>query len=204
MKKPLAFLTCGALRREVRFLIRARGWEADVYPVPALHHLVPKLIVSTVRARLESLRDQYERFIVVYGDCGTAGALDEALQGFPAVRPAGPHCYQMFAGQDFDRILDERPGTFFLTDWLIRAFERAVVEALGLDRYPELHEMYFGNYTHLLYLQQFSDGGLEEGARRIATYLGLPLEIRHVGLGDLERRLIELVEQPAEVRSAAG
>src|SRR5438552_18622659 len=99
----------------------------------------------------------------------------------------------MFAGSDFDRISDERPGTFFLTDWLVRNFERAVVRGLGLDRYPELKEMLFGNYEAVLYLRQVPNPRLAIKAEEIATYLGSPLEINDVGLGELESRLAELM-----------
>src|SRR5262249_6091181 len=155
----------------------------------------PKRIVSAVRRRLEVLTEEYERVIVVYGDCGTAGALDEAMRGLPAERPAGAHCYEMFAGAAFARVMEDHPGTFFLTDWLIRAFDRVVIAALGLDRYPELKQVYFANYTNVLYLQQFPDPQGEKGARRIAEYLDLPLEVRVVGLGDLGARLTQLVER---------
>jgi hypothetical protein len=100
----------------------------------------------------------------------------------------------MFAGSDFERITDERPATFFLTDWLVRNFERAVVRGLGLDRYPELKPVYFQHYRDLLYLAQFSDTRLLAKAHEIGDYLGLPLEVRHVGFGELETRLAELVE----------
>jgi hypothetical protein len=103
----------------------------------------------------------------------------------------------MFAGADFERITDERPATFFLTDWLVRNFERAVVRGLGLDRYPELKPVYFQNYTDLLYLAQFTDIRLAAKAQEIAAYLGLPLEVRRVGFGELETRLAELVEAAA-------
>jgi hypothetical protein len=100
----------------------------------------------------------------------------------------------MFAGEDFDRIADDRPATFFLTDWLVRNFERAVVRGLGIDRYPELKPVYFHNYTDLLYLAQFPDDRLLAKAAEIGEYLGLPLEVRRVGLGQLETRLAALVE----------
>jgi hypothetical protein len=103
----------------------------------------------------------------------------------------------MFAGAAFDRITADRPATFFLTDWLVRNFERAVVRGLGLDRYPELKPVYFHNYTDLLYLAQFADTRLVAKAQEIGQYLGLPLEVRHVGLGELETRLAELVEAAA-------
>jgi hypothetical protein len=100
----------------------------------------------------------------------------------------------MFGGAEFARIADEHPGTYFLTDWLVRAFDHVVIHAMGLDRHPDLKDTYFGNYTQIVYFQQFPDPGLDAGATRIADYLGLPLDTRPVGLGDLETRLVEIVE----------
>ena len=190
----LALLICGALGREVKTIVDEHGWDVDIYGVPAMHHFYPKKIVEAVDRKLDDLSARYRQVVVVYGDCGTAGALEPVLERHGAVRVRGPHCYEMFAGADFERITEERPATFFLTDWLVRNFERAVVRGLGLDRYPDLKPVYFQNYTDLLYLAQFADARLVEKAKEIATYLGLPLEVRHVGFGELETRLAELVE----------
>jgi Protein of unknown function (DUF1638) len=192
--KPIALLICGALGKEVKTMVDEHGWHVDIYGVPAMHHFYPKKIVEAVERRLEELSGQYRRVVVVYGDCGTAGALDPILERYGAVRLRGPHCYEMFAGKDFDRLADEQPATFFLTDWLVHNFERAVIRGLGLDRYPDLKPVYFGNYTNLLYLAQFPNDQLVAKAREIADYLILPLEIRFVGFGELETRLAELVE----------
>ena len=192
--KNLALLICGALGKEVKTIVDEHGWDVDIYGVPAMHHFYPKKIVEAVDRKLKQLSNGYQQLVVVYGDCGTAGALEPVLERYGAVRVRGPHCYEMFAGSDFDRITEERPATFFLTDWLVRNFERAVIRGLGLDRYPELKPLYFQNYTDLLYLAQFADPRLKEKAQEIATYLGLPLEVRHVGFGDLETRLAALVE----------
>ena len=190
----LALLICGALGREVKTIVDEHGWDVDIYGVPAMHHFYPKKIVEAVDRKLDDLSARYRQVVVVYGDCGTAGALEPVLERHGAVRVRGPHCYEMFAGADFERITEQRPATFFLTDWLVRNFERAVVRGLGLDRYPDLKPVYFQNYTDLLYLAQFADPRLVEKAKEIATYLGLPLEVRHVGFGELETRLAELVE----------
>lgn len=190
----LALLICGALGKEVKAVVDEHGWDIDVYGVPAMHHFYPKKIVDAVERRLAELSPRYRQVIVVYGDCGTAGALEAVLERYGSVRLRGPHCYEMFAGVDFDRIIDERPATFFLTDWLVRNFERAVIRGLGLDRYPELKPVYFRHYTDLLYLAQFPDDRLVAKAGEIAEFLGLPLEVRRVGLGELETRLVELVE----------
>lgn len=193
--KDLALLICGALGKEVKTMVDQRGWKVDIYGVPAMHHFYPKKIVDAVDRRLADLSTRYERVVVVYGDCGTAGSLDPVLDRHRAVRVPGPHCYEMFAGaREFERLTDEQPATFFLTDWLVRNFERAVVRGLGLDRYPELKPAYFQNYTDCVYLAQFATDALREKAAEIAQYLELPLEVRHVGFGELESRLAALVE----------
>jgi uncharacterized protein DUF1638 len=190
-----AFVICGALGSEVKDIVDRRGWDVDIYGVSAMLHLYPGRIVEELRERLTALRPRYERLVVVYGDCGTTGRLEPILDEMGAARVRGPHCYEMFAGEElFARVSDERPGTFFLTDWLVRNFDRAVVRGLGLDRDPELKPMLFGNYEAVLYLRQVPNPRLAEKARDIAAYLGLPLEIVEVGLGELESRLAELVE----------
>lgn len=191
----VALVMCGALGREVKDIVDRRRWDVDLYGVSALLHLYPSRIVEELRERLRTLRPEYDRLVVVYGDCGTTGKLEPVLEEFGAVRLPGPHCYEMFMGAErFARIADERPGTFFLTDWLVRNFDRAVKKGLGLDRYPELKPMLFGNYEAVLYVRQLPNPRLAEKAEAIAAYLGLPLEIDDVGLGELEDRLAALVE----------
>jgi hypothetical protein len=190
-----ALITCGALGREVKDIVDRRGWDVDIYGVSALLHLYPSRIVDELREKLHALRPRYEKLVVVYGDCGTTGKLEPLLEEVGAVRLRGPHCYEMYAGQErFREITDRRPGTFFLTDWLVRNFDRAVVRGLGLDREPDLRSMLFGNYEAVLNLRQVPNPRLADRAREIAEYLGLPLEINDVGLGELEDRLAVLVE----------
>jgi hypothetical protein len=190
-----ALVICGALGREVKSMADRRGWDVDIHGLSALLHLYPNRIVSELSEKLRDLKPRYERLVVVYGDCGTAGKLDPVLDAVGASRVPGPHCYEMFAGEElFMKVSDERPGTYFLTDWLVRNFDRAVVRGLGLDRYPDLRDMYFGNYEAILYLRQIPNPKLAEKAATIAEYLGLSLEIRDVGLGELESRLAALVE----------
>jgi len=196
-RRPLAIVVCGALAREVREIAARHAWEADLVTIPALDHLSPKMIVRDVEAELEALDGRYERIVVAYGDCGTFGALDRVLERFGAVRTAGPHCYEMYGGEQLAAEAEERLATFFLTDWLVRNWQRAVVDGLGIGRFPFLRNTYFEHCTDVLYLRQSPEPSLEEGARAIAAELGLPLEIRDVGLGDLERRLIDLVDEPA-------
>ncbi len=195
MSASTALVICGALGREVKDIVDRRDWDVDVYGVSALHHLYPQRIVDDVGASLRKLKPRYERLVVVYGDCGTAGRLDPVLDEVGALRLRGPHCYEMFAGaQEFERLMDEQPGTFLLTDWLVRSFDRAVIRGLGLDRYPDLRTALFANYQRLVYLRQFPSDRLLTKAHAIAAYLELPLDVRDVGLGELEARLAELVE----------
>jgi len=189
-----ALVICGALGREIKDIVDRRKWDVDIYGVSALLHLYPARIVDELRARLGELRPRYCKLIVVYGDCGTTGRLEPVLEEFGAVRLRGPHCYEMFAGAErFQKIAEERPATFFLTDWLVRNFERAVVRGLGLDRHPDLKPMLFSNYEAVLYLRQVPNPRLAEKAQEISAYLGLPLEMVDVGLGELEDRLAALV-----------
>ena len=190
-----ALVICGALGREVKDIVDRRHWDVDIYGVSALLHLYPSRIVDELREKLYQLRPRYEKLVVVYGDCGTTGKLEPLLEEVGAHRLRGPHCYEMYAGaEQFTQISEERPGTFFLTDWLVRNFDRAVVKGLGLDRHPDLKPMLFGNYEAVLFLRQVPNPRLAERARDIAGYLELPLEIRDVGLGELEERLADLVE----------
>ena len=189
-----ALITCGALGREVKDIVDRRRWDVDIYGVSALLHLYPSRIVDELRRKLGELRPRYQNLVVVYGDCGTTGKLEPVLEEFGAVRLRGPHCYEMFAGEErFAKIAEERPGTFFLTDWLVRNFDRAVTRGLGLDRHPDLKQMLFGNYESVLFLRQVPNPTLAEKAERIAVYLELPLEIVDVGLGELEERLEEAI-----------
>lgn len=188
-------IICGALGREVVDIVRRRGWDAEVIGVTALDHLYPERIAPDVEARIQALRSEYERLIVVYGDCGSGGMLDRMLARYPEIeRIPGPHCYEMYAGEDFDRMMAEEPGTYFLTDFMVRSFRGAILKGMGLDRFPELAGEYFRNYTRIVYLAQTDDPEYREKAQVIAEYLNLPLEVRTTGYGALESRLAALME----------
>ena len=160
-----ALVICGALGRDVKDIITRRGWDVDVYGVSALLHLYPSRIVDELRDKLRELRPRYKNLVVVYGECGTTGKLEPVLEETGAVRLRGPHCYEMYAGERrFKEVTESKPGTFFLTDWLVRNFDRAVIKGLGLDRDPELKPMLFGNYEAVLYLRQVPNPRLAEKA----------------------------------------
>jgi len=189
-----ALIVCGALAREVLALKEKHHWQVDVLGVPSLLHNAPDRIPGAVRERIRQAKDQYERVIVVYGDCGTGGMLDRMLAQEGVQRLVGPHCYEMYADGTFDQLMAEAPGTFFLTDYLVQSFDHLVLEGLGIDTRPELRDEYFRNYTRVVYLSQRDDPALEARARWAADSLGLPLEVRKTGYGKLESRLKELIE----------
>ncbi|MBP8292521.1 MAG: DUF1638 domain-containing protein, partial [Caldilineaceae bacterium] len=171
-------IICGALAREVLALKERHGWAVDVVGVPATFHMIPARIAPAVEQRIVDLRDRYDRLIVVYGDCGTGGALDQMLDRHGIERIAGPHCYEWYGGGLFQQLMDEEPGTYFLTDFMVRQFDTLILKSMGLDRFPMLKDDYFANYKRLVYLVQKPDPALAERAKAAASYLNLPLEIR--------------------------
>jgi hypothetical protein len=190
---PVAFLACGAVALDTAALVERRGWHADVHGISSELHMTPQDIAPAVEAKLADLLPRYERVIVVYGDCGTGGALDEVLARHPTVRPAGAHCFQWYAGDLFRRF-ETDAGIYFLTDWLVTNWERAVVHGLGLDRAPELKDAYFGNIARILFVRQHAEPEREAKARRIAAWMERPLEIHDLGIAPLEELLAPLVE----------
>jgi hypothetical protein len=188
-----AVIACGALAADVRRIARRRGWVVDVHPVPALLHNRPDRIPAAVRAEIDRLSNSYERVAVAYADCGTYGALDDALSRSRVERLKGQHCYDLFGREEVREALEEEPGTYFLTDFLARTFEHTVLRELGLDRHPELRDDYFGHYKRVLWLAQRPTLGTKLAAERAAAALDLPLEVREVGDAGLERALESLV-----------
>lgn len=193
-----AFIICGALAREVVDIVGRHGWQVDIYGIPAIDHMRPERIAPDVARKFDAIRQSHEHVLVVYGDCGSRGALDAFLAREGLERIAGPHCYEMYGGPLFNELMDEEPGTFFLTDFLVRGFRGTIWRGLGLDRYPQLLDDYFRNYRRLVYLTQNEQPELLAKARTIAETLGLPLEVRHTAYGQLEERLKEWMERHAQ------
>ncbi len=192
-------IICGALAREVLALKERHNWKVDVVAVPATFHMIPARIAPAVEKRIVALRDRYKRLVVVYGDCGTGGALDAMLDRLGVERIAGPHCYEWYGGGLFQQLLDEEPGSYFVTDFMVRQFRTLILKSMGLDRFPQLKDDYFGNYRRLVYLVQKPDPALVEEAKAAASYLGLPLEIRATGYNFLEARLLELLQPESKL-----
>ena len=181
-------IACGALAREFLFLKERNGWDhMTITCLPAKLHNRPQLIPEAVREKIREMRAGYDRVLCLYGDCGTGGLLDQVLAEEGAERIAGAHCYEFFLGSpEFEALNDEDPATFYLTDYLVRHFETLIIKGLGLDRYPQLLETYFGNYNRVVFLSQIPDPVLLEKAEEAARRLGLPLVVRETGLAGIE------------------
>ncbi len=189
-------LACGALAREVLAIVDANRWQhVDVHCLPAQLHTTPRQIPAAVEEALEDAAGRYTQVFVAYADCGTGGALDEVIARHGAERLPGAHCYAFFAGLDeWDALQEEEPGTYYLTDFLVRHFESLVYRPLGLDRHPELLDDVFGNYRRVVYLAQTDDGELLEKARACAASLGLAFECRRTGDGLMTRSIGRFVD----------
>ena len=171
-----------------------RGWPAAVTPLPAVLHNRPRKIVEAAERAVASARASGRSVVLAYADCGSYGALDELCARYSVPRLPGLHCYDVFAGPDrVAAMFEAEPGTYVLTDFLLRSFDRSVLAGLGLDRYPELWDDYFGHYTRLVWLAQEPSPGLEAEAERVAGMFGLPLRRVDVGVSRLERALAGLV-----------
>ena len=192
-------LACGALAREIRDIVAANGWShVDLECLPATLHNTPKDIPDAVDHRLAVARENYERILVGYADCGTGGLLEPVVERHGAEMLPGAHCYEFFAGRElFAELHEAELGTFYLTDFLVKHFDRMVWRTLGLDRHPELRDSYFGNYRKLVYLAQLDDETLVVGAQEAADRLGLQFEHRRVGYGELAIELKSFAEGAA-------
>jgi hypothetical protein len=182
-------IACGALAREILALKEANGWDhLDLQCLPAILHNTPQKIVPAVEASVAAARDRYDAVFVVYADCGTGGLLQAACERLGVGLVEGPHCYSFFEGNEVFAQREEFTA-FYLTDFLVRQFDAFVWRPLGLDRHPELRDMYFGNYETLVYQAQVDDPALTKKAKACAERLGLAFERRFTGYGDLGRVL---------------
>ncbi len=182
-------IACGALAREILAIKAANGLtHLDLQCLPAILHNHPERIVPAVRAAAEKYRSAYDQLFVVYADCGTGGQLEAACNELGIEMIAGPHCYSFFEGNDVFATRDE-VTVFYLTDFLVRQFDAFVWQPLGLDRHPDLREIYFGNYEKLVYQAQTDDPDLTAKAKICADRLGLAFERRFTGYGDLTTAL---------------
>lgn len=200
-------LACGALAAELRAVITANGLGDCLYLecLPAELHNRPGRIAQALEDRLQRSAGRHDRVFIGYADCGTVGGVDEVARRWGAERLPGAHCYAFFAGQQtFDALQDAEPGTFYLTDYLVRFFDRWVWQGLKLDVHPELLPAYFGNYTRLVYLSQAPTPELLDAAQHAADRLGLRFEHHPVGYGEVPQALLQLRSPLVQLRPGVG
>jgi hypothetical protein len=200
MPASVLVIACGAIARELVRIRKSNGWDhVEIQCLPAELHNTPEKIPAAVRGKIECEKERFEQIFVAYADCGTGGLLDRALEGTGIERIPGAHCYEFFTGSDvFHRLADEEPGSFYLTDFLVRHFDRLVVTGLGLDRNPSLMPVYFGNYRRVVYLAQTESGELQSMARKHADFLGLEYHYYYDGDRPLSLLLKPVREKEAQ------
>ncbi len=196
-QETVLIIACGALAKEIVEIKKLNGWShIEIQCLPAEMHNRPEKIPAAVRAEIESRRADFENIFVAYADCGTGGRLDKVLAEFDIERLPGAHCYEFFAGANvFADFADKEPGTFYLTDFLTRHFDRLMKKGLGLDKHPELMSAYFGNYQKLVYLAQTESPKLQQQAQAHADYLGLEYVYHHTGLNPVAHNFSEKIIQ---------
>jgi hypothetical protein len=190
----VAVIACGALGGHIREIAARRGWTVELHTLPSLLHNHPERIAPAAEQLARELQARGLRVALGYADCGSYGALDELCARLDLRRLPGLHCYDVLAGPGRLReMLEREPGTYLLTDFLVRSFHRSVMAELGLDRYPELWPDYFGHYRRVVWLAQSRDPALDAEADAVARLFGLPLTVIDVGTGRLERELARLL-----------
>jgi len=191
MQDKILVIACGAIARELVRIRNLNHWDhLDFQCLPPDLHNTPQRIPRAVKAKIESQAGFYKKVFVAYADCGTGGALDKVLIELGVERIPGAHCYEFFTGSEqFQSIAQTEPGSFYLTDFLARHFERLVIKGLAMDRLPQLKSVYFGNYKRIVHLAQSESKDLQILARRHADYLGLEYEYLQCGLSPLSRVL---------------
>jgi hypothetical protein len=199
--RKVLVIACGALAREVLAL---KLDAIDLTCLPASLHNRPERIPGAMRAKIRANRGAYDEILCLYGDCGTGGELDRVLAEEGIRRIEGAHCYAFFAGEEaFAALAEEEPGTFYLTDFLARHFDTLVIKGLGLDRFPQLRDDYFGAYRRVVHLAQFDDPEMTAKAKAAAERLGLAYERRFTGLNGLQAFLAPAAPEEAAEKGDA-
>ncbi len=191
---PVAVIACGALGAHIREIAGRRGWDIAIHNLPAQLHNLPRQIAPAAERLARQLLADGVAVALAYADCGTYGELDRLCERLGLRRLPGLHCYDVLAGPDrIAEVLAAEPGTYLLTDFLVRSFRRSVLEPLGLEAHPELWPDYFGHYRRVVWLAQSAEPGLAEQAAAVADMFGLPLTVIEVGTSRLEHELEHLI-----------
>ncbi len=190
-KKDILIIGCGALAHEVREIIKLNDWDnVRLQCLNADLHNTPKILPAKIKESIDSNINDYSKIFLAYADCGTGGLIDLILKDYDIERLDGAHCYEFYSGSSvFEELSEKEIGTFYLTDFLVKNFDRLVVDGLGIQKYPALKEEYFKNYKNVVYLAQKQDNVLESKARECADYLNLEFSALFTGLNNLENQL---------------
>jgi len=197
MQNKILVIACGAIARELVRIKKLNQWDhLEFQCLPPELHNTPDQLPAAVKAKVDSQAGSYNKIFVAYADCGTGGKLDEVLDKYGIERIPGAHCYEFYTGSEsFQAIADAEPGSFYLTDFLVRHFDRLVVKGLGMDRLPQLKSVYFNNYKRIVYLAQSESEELKAMAQKHADYLGLDYEFHKCGDAPLAHALTPALEQ---------
>ena len=189
--KEILIIGCGAIAHEVKEIIRLNYWDnVRLQCLNADLHNTPKILPKKIKEAIDSNLNDYSKIFLAYADCGTGGLIDLILKDYDIERLDGAHCYEFYSGSSvFEELSEKEIGTFYLTDFLVKNFDRLVVDGLGIQKYPSLKEDYFKNYKNVVYLAQKQDNVLESKARECADYLNLEFSTLFTGLNNLENQL---------------
>ena len=189
--KEILIIGCGAIAHEVREIIELNNWDnVRLQCLNADLHNTPKILPKKIKEAIDTNLNDYSKIFLAYADCGTGGLIDLILKDYDIERLDGAHCYEFYSGSSVFKELSEKEiGTFYLTDFLVKNFDRLVIDGLGIQKYPALKEDYFKNYKNVVYLAQKQDNVLESKARECADYLNLEFSGLFTGLNNLENQL---------------
>ena len=194
--KDILIIGCGAIAHEVREIIELNNWDnVRLQCLNAELHNTPKILPKKIKETIDSNINDYSKIFLAYADCGTGGLIDLLLKDYDIVRLDGAHCYEFYSGSSVFKELSEKEiGTFYLTDFLVKNFERLVIKGLGIQKHPSLKEDYFRNYKNVVYLAQKPDNDLQSKARECADYLNLEFSVHFTGLKNLGNQLNEAMK----------
>ena len=194
--KEILIIGCGAIAHEVSEIIELNNWDnVRLQCLNAELHNTPKILPRKIKEAIDSNINDYSKIFLAYADCGTGGLIDLLLKDYDIERLDGAHCYEFYSGSSVFKELSEKEiGTFYLTDFLVKNFDRLVIEGLGIQKYPSLKEDYFRNYKNVVYLAQLQDNVLESKARECADYLNLEFSVHFTGLKNLGNQLNEVMK----------
>ena len=194
--KDILIIGCGAIAHEVKEIIELNNWDnVRLQCLNAELHNTPKILPGNIKEAIDSNINDYSKIFLAYADCGTGGLIDLLLKDYDIERLEGAHCYEFYSGSSVFKELSEKEiGTFYLTDFLVKNFDRLVIEGLGIQKYPSLKEDYFRNYKNVVYLAQKPDNGLQSKARECADYLNLEFSVHFTGLKNLGNQLNEVMK----------